>query len=204
MFTEFELATMVEHPDIKAATEQLKEQFKEQEAQMIDLTNHDFLALAMMTPSVGIALANGSVSFFEERALNKKARKLSKGGYFLEKDPVVYYMKFLIKNWDTWRVPFLQLIRVTMDVTFNRERVISDQSAHGELNENQFRLAIMKTPYVLIRYIGSFFMEDDEDIFNARDISEVEYKVMTEIGAELGLNEIPIFNKICETTFHIR
>lgn len=204
MFTEFELATMAEHPAIKDATEKLKEELKEKEGQVLDLSNHDFLALAMMAPSVGIALANGSVSFFEERALNKKARKLSKGGYFLEKDPVVYYMKFLIKNWETWRGPFLNLIKATMDVTFNRQRVISDQTTDGELNDNQFRMAIMRTPYVLIRYIGSFFMEDDEDIFSSRDISEVEYKAMTDIGAELGLDEIPIFNKICETTFNIR
>ena len=50
----------------------------------MDLSEHDFLSLILMTPTVGIALANGSISLFEELALNKMARKMSKGGYFLK------------------------------------------------------------------------------------------------------------------------
>ncbi len=99
---------MVEEPAILEATKALKQEFVNKEAEFLDISDHDFLALAMMTPTVGIALANGSVSLFEELALNKKARKLSKGGYFLKRDPVVDGMKYLIKDFDIWRNKFFE------------------------------------------------------------------------------------------------
>ena len=204
MFTEFELATMAEQSVIKAATQVLKQEFKEKEMQFLDLSDHDFLALAMMTPSIGIALSNGSVSFFEERALNKKARKLSKGGYFLEKDPVVHAMQFLIKNFKDWRSAFFGLLHTCMQETFDLQAVTADEGASRSMSDTEFRLAIMRSPYALIRFIGTFFMEDDQDIFSARSVLEVEHKAIHDIGEELGLTNIPIFNKICETTFHIR
>lgn len=81
MFTEYEIASMIEIPDIHEATMALKKDFIRNEAPYLEISDHDFFSLVMMAPTVGIALANGSVSLFEELALNKKARKLSKGGY---------------------------------------------------------------------------------------------------------------------------
>ena len=204
MFTEFEIATMVEEPAILEATKALKQEFVNKEAEFLDISDHDFLALAMMTPTVGIALANGSVSLFEELALNKKARKLSKGGYFLKRDPVVDGMKYLIKDFDIWRNKFLSLIKVTMENTFDVEQLIAQQGGDRVLSEMEFKKSIMTTPYVAIRFIASFFMEDDEDIFSERNISKVEYDAMVAIGKDLGMNRIPVFNKIYETTFKIR
>ncbi|MGB3465403.1 MAG: hypothetical protein WBA74_09035, partial [Cyclobacteriaceae bacterium] len=89
MFTEYEIETMVERESILSAVNELKIDFLKTEAPYLEISDHDFLSLVMMTPTVGIALANGSVSLFEELALNRKARKLSKGGYFIKKDPVV-------------------------------------------------------------------------------------------------------------------
>ena len=67
-----------------------------------------------------MALANGSVSLFEELALNKKARKLSKGGYFLKKDPVVYAMKFLLDKYDIWEARFFEVLRLAMGRSFRQ------------------------------------------------------------------------------------
>ncbi len=96
MFTEYEVELMIEDPKIQEATFELKKDFIKTEAPYLEISDQDFFSLVMLSPTVGIALANGSVSLFEELALNKKARKLSKGGYFLKKDPVVYAMKYLI------------------------------------------------------------------------------------------------------------
>ena len=75
MFSENEVATLAEIPEISALLTPLKKEFCEAEAPYFDISNHDFLALVLMTPSVGVALANGSVSLFEELALNKMARR---------------------------------------------------------------------------------------------------------------------------------
>ena len=89
MFTENEIASLIARPDILEKIEPLKKEFIKKEAQFLEINDHDFLSLMIICPSVGIALANGSVSLFEEISLNKKARKLSKGGYWMKKDPVV-------------------------------------------------------------------------------------------------------------------
>ena len=98
MLTEFEIETMMEIPAILEATQKLKKDFIKTDAPYLEIGDHDFFGLIMLAPTVGVALANGSVSLFEELALNKKARKASKGGYFLKKDPTVYAMKFLLDN----------------------------------------------------------------------------------------------------------
>ena len=48
-------------------------------------------------------------------------RKLSKGGYFLKKDPVVYSMKYLIKNYTIWEDKFFNLINMAMHECFDLE-----------------------------------------------------------------------------------
>jgi len=102
MFTENEVSALINDEDILAKTVELKKQFITKEAQFLEINDHDFLSLVILAPSVGVALANGSVSLFEEISLNKKARKLSKGGYFMKKDPVVVAMGYLIKNYNDW------------------------------------------------------------------------------------------------------
>ena len=98
MFTEYEIETMLHIKEVQEANAILRKDFLKNEAPYLEITDHDFFSLVMMTPTLGIAMADGNVSLFEELALNKKARKLSKGGYFMKKDPVVYAMKFLLKG----------------------------------------------------------------------------------------------------------
>ena len=88
MFTEYEIESIIELPEILEATQALKKDFCKNEAPYLEISDHDFFSLVMMAPTVGMALADGTVSLFEELALNKKARKLSKGGYFMKKECV--------------------------------------------------------------------------------------------------------------------
>ena len=69
MFTENEISALISIPDIKQATEKLKNDFIEKEAPFMEISNHDFLSVILLTPSVGIALANNSVSLMEEMSL---------------------------------------------------------------------------------------------------------------------------------------
>lgn len=201
MFTEFEIDSMLEITEIKEATFQLKKDFIRNEAPYLELTDHDFFSLVMMAPTVGIALANGSISLFEEMALNKKARKLSKGGYFMKKDPVVHAMKFLIKKFDNWSDKFYELLNLTIQKSFDAKRtdrgVIDEDAA---TNFDQYKKLVLAQPFILIRFISSFFLENDDDIIsNERQMASDEFRVMQEIGEKVGLHAFTVFQMFCAT-----
>jgi len=193
MFTEFEIETMIENERILNAVSELKKDFLKNEAPYLEISDHDFLSLVMMAPTVGIALANGSVSLWEELALNKKARKLSKGGYFMKKDPVVYALKFFIKKYDDWEEKFFKLIRDTMDELFDKSVLVQDFDKNAEVAYGDYKLTVLNTPYIFIRFLSSFFLEDDEDIISIRTMVKVDFERMKEIGGKLGLGDVPVF-----------
>lgn len=201
MFTEYEIASMVEIPEIHEATVALKKDFIRNEAPYLEISDHDFFSLIMMAPTVGIALANGSVSLFEELALNKKARKLSKGGYFMKKDPVVYAMKFLIKKYDDWCDKFYSVLKLSIEKSFDYESLEKTSfDQEKEVSEQEYRREVLRQPYILIRFIASFFLENEEEIISIeRVIGKSEYHVMLDIGEKIGLSEVPVFQMFCKT-----
>lgn len=201
MFTEYEIETMVENPEILEAAVELKREFLKVEAPYLEISDHDFFSLTMMAPTIGIALADGHISLFEEIALNKKARKLSKGGYFMKKDPVVYAMKFLIKNYYNWSDKFFDLLKVAMDKACDLSSVSQRKiDTSGEVNYQEYKKEVLNSPYILIRFIASFFLENDEDIINSdHRIGKEEYQRMLLVGEKLGLDQLVVFQMFCQT-----
>ena len=201
MFTEYEIDTMMEIRDIQQATFELKKYFIKNEAPYLEITDHDFFSLVMMAPTVGIAKADGKVTLFEELALNKKARKLSKGGYFMKKDPVVYAMKYLIKNYYNWSDRFFEVLKITIQTTCKLDDLILVPfDREKEVDYKEFKKAVLGSPYILIRFIASFFLENDEDIINSNHkIGKTEYQRLLIIGEKLELDKIPVFQMFCQT-----
>ncbi|MEP0985124.1 hypothetical protein [Ekhidna sp.] len=192
---------MIEYPEVKEATVALKKDFLKTEAPYLEISDEDFFSLIVMSPTIGIAMADGKISLFEEMALNKKARKLSKGGYFMKKDPVVYAMKYLIKNYYNWSDKFMDVLKETIKATCNIENVDQDAKVtDGDIDYKEYREAVLHSPYLLIRFIASFFLENDEDIINQNHkIGKEEYQRMILIGEKLELNRIPVFQMFCKT-----
>jgi hypothetical protein len=201
MFTEYEIDTMIEIPAVLEATTALKKEFMKEEAPYLDITVNDFFSLVMMVPTVGIAKADGNVSLFEELALNKKARKLSKGGYFMKRDPVVYAMKFIINKYDVWHERFLNVLNVAMKSSFDFESLADENYDNtNNIDYEDYKKKVLNTPYIVIRFITSFFLENDEDILNKdHHIRQSEYVQMIKIGEILELNRLPVFNMFCNT-----
>lgn len=201
MFTEYEIESMIEYPEVKEATMNLKKDFLKTEAPYLEINDEDFFSLIIMAPTIGIAMADGKITLFEEMALNKKARKLSKGGYFMKKDPVVYAMKFLIKNYYNWSDKFMEVLKETIKVTCGiNELDLGRPPGEGEVDYNEYRQAVLHSPYLLIRFIASFFLENDEDIINQNHkIGKEEYQRMILIGEKLELDKIPVFQMFCKT-----
>jgi hypothetical protein len=200
MFTEYEIDTMMEIREIQEATFELKKYFIKNEAPYLELSDHDFFSLVMMTPMVGIAKADGTISLFEELALNKKARKLSKGGYFMKKDPVVYGMKFVIKKYEDWEDNFFDLLNKAMHKTFDMKALETNELPPEKVSYEEYKREVLVTPYILIRFMSSFFLENDEDIINSkRTIGRSEYKAMQRIGEKLGMDKLRVFQYFLKT-----
>lgn len=201
MFTEYEIETMVEYPEVKEATLKLKKEFLKAEAPYLEITDEDFFSLIIMTPTIGIAMADGTISLFEEMALNKKARKLSKGGYFMKKDPVVYAMKYLIKNYYNWSDRFFEVLKITIQTTCKLDQLPKYKvDPTGVVDYREYKIAVLESPYLLIRFIASFFLENDEDIINSNHkIGKTEFQRMELIGGKLELDKVPVFQMFCQT-----
>ena len=200
MFTEYEIESMIAYPEVKEITQTLKKDFLKNEAPYLEISDDDFFSLIIMTPTIGIAMADGKISLFEEMALNKKARKLSKGGYFMKKDPVVYAMKFLIKNYYNWSDKFLDVLKETIKITCGEDNIKYVKPNDSEVDYNEYREAVLHSPYILIRFIASFFLENDEDVINQNHkVGKEEYQRMILIGEKLELDQVSVFQMFCKT-----
>ena len=196
MFTENEISSLIIDPEIKKVTESLKEEFIEKEAPFLELSDHDFLSLILLTPSVGIALANNSVSLMEEMALNKKARKYSKGGYFMKQDPVVSAMGYLIKHYDSWSGVFFAHIKIVIGQLIDREELMKSNIDDDNVTDEEYCVEILKAPFILVRALSSFLSNSEyEDFVSVRKLPKVEYDRIIEILEKVDLINIPIVKK---------
>ena len=200
MFNEYEIDTLLDDEDILNAVVENRKNFVMKEARFLEISEHDFLSLIMMTPSVGLALSNGNVSLFEELALNKMARKMSKGGFFLKHDPVAHAMKFLIKKYEDWEQPFFKVILLCMNKSFSYDK-IKNQEFHSPANDPLRICAhqLMHMPYGFVRFLSSFFLHDENNIVQQREIGTKEYNKILDMSVKLELNECPAFQSFLKT-----
>lgn len=203
MFSENEIATIIEIPVVLDEVIKLRKEFIETEANFLEISEHDFLSLIMMTPTVGVALANGTISLFEELALNKMARKMSKGGFFLKVDPVAHAMKFLIKSFDKWELPFLEVIKLAMRNTCDLNSLKLKSANDDADNIIGFARELMHAPYAFVRFLSSFFLHDEAEIVEERAISTVEFEKIQDIGNKLEISQYLVFTLFCKT-FELR
>ena len=199
MFTEKEINAMIEIPAIKEVVITIRKEFIHKEAKYLEITEHDFLSLIMMTPTVGIALADGSISFLEEISLNKKARRMSKGGFILSKDPVSDAMRFLIKNFNHWELPFYRVIKLCMEQCFSFDEVREKHKQIKDASISSFIQECMQMPYILIRFMAAIFIKGESDIVTEKKVSKVEYDKINFIAQHLELSELGFYKSFLQT-----
>ncbi|MGB3465817.1 MAG: hypothetical protein WBA74_11125, partial [Cyclobacteriaceae bacterium] len=112
---------------------------------------------------------------------------------------VVYGLKFLIKKYNDWEERFLQLIRLIMNDLVDMEKLKAQFDPDEKVSYDKYKLAVLGTPYIFIRFISSFFLEKDEDIISMRTMVAIDYEKMKNIGNKLGLAEIPVYHMFCQT-----
>lgn len=199
MLSEIEIDIFLSDVDVQEACSNLRKEFIKNEARYLEINDHDFLSLVMMAAPVDIALANGSISFREEMRLNKQARKYSKGGYFLKKDPVVHAMKYLIKGFERWREPFFDLIKLILDKFVRHNPELINLMHSSKLHSGDYKKDILNTPFIVVRLFASLFLKQDENIISVRKIAKADFERVRYIGKKLELDSFPIFKEFCET-----
>jgi hypothetical protein len=200
MLTANEISIILEDTEVLESVQKLKSEFIDEEAPYLDISDHDFLSLIIMMPSISMVLSSGEISLLEEMALSKKARTISKGGYYLKKDPVVYAMRFLMNNAQKWEDRFFDTIKLVMDKSFDKSLINDEDLDTSKVSDKDFKKRLMNAPYMFIRFLHSFFWDDThEDLSDRRRISKAEFQKVKEIGNKLDLSKTIIFRKFLDT-----
>ena len=197
MLTENDLITLAQPLPVQQMKASLRLSFNELEKDFQDIIDEDFTALILLTPAVGIALANREISFFEELMLNRKARQLSRNSYFIRKDPVVQAMKYLVVHFVDWESRFYEVIGVMIEELFIKHQISKeDLEKQHQLDDEELILA---NPPLFIKLLQFLFVEIEEDFFAIRKVSAYEYKKIIEIGKKLKINDLPLFQRFYDT-----
>lgn len=119
----------------------------------------------------------------------------------MKKDPVVYAMKYIIKSYNKWSDRFYSVLKIALKQALSSEYLnMKEFDASKKVSYTEYKKAILAAPYILIRFISSFFLENDEDIINSdHKLGSNEYQKLLEIGETLELDKIPIFQMFCNT-----
>jgi hypothetical protein len=197
MLTETELLALAEAESVRKLAASLRLSFNKLEESFKDIIEEDFIALILLAPAVGIALANREISFFEELMLNKKARQLSRNSYFIRKDPVVHATKYLVVHFAEWESKFYQVIALMIEELFKKNNMDKEDLLEQHQLDNEE--IILANPALFIKLLQFLFVETEEDFFAIRKVSAYEYKKIMEVGKKLNISELPIFQRFYDT-----
>lgn len=199
MLSELEIEAIIKDEELRNNVYQLKKEFLKSEAPYMEISDEDFLGLIFLTPSIKIALADGSVSFFEERQLQRKARSVSKGRFWLKKDPVTVAMNFLIKNYIKWEDRFFDVLKDILARTFQQNELLRAMLRTGDVSSQSLHKDLINTPALFTRMFASFFVNKDEELIKSKNISELQFRAIEETGIKLGFQDLPLYQKFMAT-----
>ncbi len=202
MLTENEVGQLLDIPEVKHIVHQLHQSFTKEETELRNISLHDFLSGVLLTPSVALAKVDGTTSLFEELSINKKARRFSKGGFFLKHDPVVKMVILLQNRFQYWEQHFFQALKNILK-TVVPEIALSHQSQQSQYATSNPFTMFMNSSYILIRFLETFFLPEGEEITNTRRVSHVEYQKINSIGEQLRLSDVGSFRNFV-TTFEVK
>ncbi len=197
MLNESELSILLQNKSVREPLDSLRSDFFSAYIDIRPLDEKDFFALTLLAPSIAIALANGSISLFEELSLTKKARVLSRQEEsFRANDPLLAALKQLTKDFKRWENDFYETIKTAMYSSLRKNELLW-HNLHEEKSVSYiWKDDALNAPYILVKFLVLLFLEEDKIIITPL-ISQIEYKKLLEIGEKLDLIEFPIFKSFC-------
>lgn len=203
MLNESELSILLQNQSVREPLDTLRSQFFSVYTEIRPLDEKDFFALTLLAPSIAIALANGSISLFEELSLTKKARMLSRQeDVFRANDPLLAALKQLTKDFQRWENSFYEAIQTAMYSSLKKNDSIWKLLHEEKSISNNWKNDALNAPYILVKFLVLLFLEE-EKINTTPLLSQLEYKKLLEIGAKLELTKFPIFTSFCNV-FDVR
>jgi hypothetical protein len=196
-FHETEIAALLASRPVAAQVRQYKARWS-----LEHLSDSDFFAIVLLSPAVGLALANDNISLYEEMSLGKKARYFSKGGFFLRKGPVVEGLDRLIREFEALGPDCYALLALVIADMLAQYPAQSLPLADLELDLPDYRSILLSAPYFLTKLLAVIFLTEDEALLQPRSISRADYDELEHIGQQLGLAGTEAFRAFCQT-YHL-
>ncbi len=200
MLTETEINSILQNPELKEEVYELKKRFLKEEAPYMEISDEDFLGLLILAPSIKISLADGSISFFEERRLKRKARMFCSGKFqFFSKDPISVAMPFLIKNFEKWESDIFEVLKDVLTKTLRQNKMFTQMLQTADVSSQDLTRDLLNAPNLLSGAMASIFVNRDEELIKSKNISEKQYQAIKEIGQYLEFDQLPLFGKFVDT-----
>ena len=198
MLNQKELNILLKEPKTTKSLDTLRTEFAKKSPKSKEISDEDFISLVLLAPSLGIALAHGSISLFEELSLNKKVRSLSNKSKLLKNDALFYALRFLKNNFPDWEDNFYQIIKLVLYSSLKKNTLIWDTFQQKGASTNNLQIDVLNAPYIFVKLMTFLFLEDSETFISKRSIAQTEYEKILEIGDKLELSNVPLFQQFCE------
>lgn len=200
MLTETEIDSILQNQELKQEVYELKKRFLKEQAPYMEISDEDFLGLVILAPSIKLSLADGTVSFFEEVRLKRKARMFCKGKFrFFSKDPISVAMPFLIKNFSKWEKDFFDVLKDVLNKTLRQNKMFVHMLRTADVSSQDLTKDLLNAPNLLSGAMASIFVNRDEELIKSKNISKSQYEAIKEIGHLLELDQLPMFDKFVDT-----
>ena len=200
MLTETEIDSLLENEEIRKEVYGLKKSFLKEEAPYMEISDEDFLGLVLLTPSIKLSLADGTISLFEEIRLRRKARMFCKGNFmFFRKDPISVAMPFLIKNYDKWESAFMVVLKNVLGKSLRQNAMFKSMLETSAVSSQDLTKDLLQAPALLSGALASIFVDRDKELLASKNISQDQFLAIREIGEALELDRLPLFEKFINT-----
>jgi hypothetical protein len=192
MLTYNELATLLEDGQLEAELAALKRQSSQELPLLQELNVLEFAVLVLLTPAVGIALAQGNISLFEELSLQRKIKRLLQDRV----EDMYKVLKSMLPFFAQYQDTYYQFIGKLIFNTFEKNPLFLE-GLQKQLPTHSLALNLLHAPWILVKLLSFLFLEEDEQLTAPPTFSAAEFEKIVEIGRKTGISKLPLFEQFC-------
>ena len=93
----------------------------------------------------------------------------------------------------------LDMMILCMDTTIDMQAVHQIKGSSVDDPAQAFARDIMRVPYMFVRFLSCFILNEEADMVGVRSISRVEFDKIVDIGHKLGIGDLHVFKSFCNT-----
>ncbi len=198
MLNETEILLLKHDELVQTKLEQLRQEFISINPDL-KLSLDDILALVLIAPAVGVALANENMSIFEELSLENKLKQFTRRRDLTAKDDVLKAYQTVLGDFYTWENKLYHVLRYVVNFSLDKQKEVKELLFNEDLSNTEWGIAAMNAPYYLIKILNLIFLADDKNMTSEKRILPIELKKIYAIGEVIDLANMPIFIKFCST-----